>query len=215
MGLGCLALLLTVNSFFVALALGDDFDDAVSLVKPASQRLAPRLTVQPRLRPSSQPRISPSQLQALEDHAQARLHSHSAPNLMSKFMRNFAQNMRYEVLQDSKGDIPEQERLAEMRAIEEDRQRANGPPLPSLNQLENPAYEPSSLPSFQHSPASFDEEDAEQPKPRHHRQHVKVPEKQQATSLAAPPLPSKELQKSHSAARHSFPLALSLLLVLG
>mmetsp|Transcript_72083 Transcript_72083/g.168866 ORF Transcript_72083/g.168866 Transcript_72083/m.168866 type:complete len:132 (+) Transcript_72083:133-528(+) len=39
-------------------------------------------------------------------------------SLMSQFMRSFAQNMKYAVLQDSKGDMPEEERQRQMRAIE-------------------------------------------------------------------------------------------------
>ncbi|CAE7672745.1 uba1 [Symbiodinium sp. CCMP2592] len=53
---------------------------------------------------------------ALEDRARAR-HRHSG-SLMSQFMRSFAQNMKYAVLQDSKGDMPEEERQRQMRAIE-------------------------------------------------------------------------------------------------
>ena len=40
-----------------------------------------------------------------------------------RFMRGFAQNMKYAVLQDSKGDMPEEERLKQLRAIEEERKR--------------------------------------------------------------------------------------------
>ncbi|CAE7202341.1 unnamed protein product, partial [Symbiodinium necroappetens] len=52
----------------------------------------------------------------LEDRARAR-HMRSG-SLMSQFMRSFAQNMKYAVLQDSKGDMPEEERQRQMRAIE-------------------------------------------------------------------------------------------------
>lgn len=40
-------------------------------------------------------------------------------SIMQQFMHNFARNMRYAVLADSKGDMPEDERLAMMRQIQE------------------------------------------------------------------------------------------------
>eukprot|EP00913_Durusdinium_trenchii_P012440 g11679.t1 len=45
-------------------------------------------------------------------------------SLMSRFMHEFAKNMKYAVLQDSKGDMPEEERLCQLRAIEEERHSA-------------------------------------------------------------------------------------------
>mmetsp|Transcript_78480 Transcript_78480/g.139146 ORF Transcript_78480/g.139146 Transcript_78480/m.139146 type:complete len:282 (+) Transcript_78480:131-976(+) len=41
-------------------------------------------------------------------------------NIMQQFMRNFARNMRYSVLADSKGDMPEAERQRLMRQAEAD-----------------------------------------------------------------------------------------------
>lgn len=47
-------------------------------------------------------------------------------NVIHQFMHNFATNMRYAVLEDSKGDIPEEERQRMMHAIEAER---GGPPM--------------------------------------------------------------------------------------
>lgn len=40
-----------------------------------------------------------------------------------RFMRGFAENMKYAVLEDSKGDMPEEERLEQLEAIKERRRR--------------------------------------------------------------------------------------------
>ncbi|CAE7192565.1 unnamed protein product [Symbiodinium sp. CCMP2456] len=81
---------------------------------PARMHLAPAIPVEPEGAPAG-----PGQedlVTALEDRARAR-HMRSG-SLMSQFMRSFAQNMKYAVLQDSKGDMPEEERQRQMRAIE-------------------------------------------------------------------------------------------------
>mmetsp|Transcript_2902 Transcript_2902/g.9365 ORF Transcript_2902/g.9365 Transcript_2902/m.9365 type:complete len:437 (+) Transcript_2902:60-1370(+) len=54
--------------------------------------------------------------------------SQSTRGLVRKFMQNFARNMKYAVLADSKGDMPEEERLNQMQELErhqtpEERQR--------------------------------------------------------------------------------------------
>merc|ERR1719316_905123 len=47
--------------------------------------------------------------------------AHDKHNMMHQFMRNFAKNMKYAVLEDSQGDMPEAERQRMMNEL-----RSNG-----------------------------------------------------------------------------------------
>lgn len=74
----------------------------------------------------------------LQDRARARLAGGQGSSVTTQFMRSFAENMRYEVLQDSKGDIPEKERRRQMQEIERHRRAQQqmgmgGGPLPTKN----------------------------------------------------------------------------------
>mmetsp|Transcript_84672 Transcript_84672/g.202968 ORF Transcript_84672/g.202968 Transcript_84672/m.202968 type:complete len:213 (+) Transcript_84672:57-695(+) len=121
LGLACLVF----GSIKPVACVGDDFDEAVSLEPHVQSVPAHRRAAPPRmhfLTDPAEPEGAPAGqghedlVTVLEDRARAR-HMRSG-SLMSQFMRSFAQNMKYAVLQDSKGDMPEEERQRQMRAIE-------------------------------------------------------------------------------------------------
>lgn len=68
--------------------------------------------------PSPHPRISPERVMAMERQA-VKKRASASHEVMEQFMHNFARNMRYSILADSKGDMPEAERQAMLRQLRE------------------------------------------------------------------------------------------------
>lgn len=90
-----------------AAAQPDDFDEAPPA--EASDRDA--------LDPPSRG-LRRQDVQALEEKAAVR-RARASHQIMKQFMHNFARNMRYAILADSKGDMPEEERQRMLRQLQE------------------------------------------------------------------------------------------------
>ncbi|CAJ1384082.1 unnamed protein product [Effrenium voratum] len=110
----CLVCVLLLTGSNVAAR--DDFDEAVSLESP--EVAAPRAPHRLARRRSSAMEVPTQEDLIGQLEERARLRHQRSGNLMSQFMRAFSQNMKYAVLQDSKGDMPEEERLRQLKAIE-------------------------------------------------------------------------------------------------
>eukprot|EP00403_Amphidinium_massartii_P012008 CAMPEP_0178423910 /NCGR_PEP_ID=MMETSP0689_2-20121128/27932_1 /TAXON_ID=160604 /ORGANISM="Amphidinium massartii, Strain CS-259" /LENGTH=216 /DNA_ID=CAMNT_0020045519 /DNA_START=43 /DNA_END=690 /DNA_ORIENTATION=- len=87
---------------------------------------------------SPQQHLTPEQ--AEQAVAKARRRAHVQHQLMSQFMRSFAKNMKYAILEDSAGDMPEEQRQAALMKLrgQPQRQQEFMPPPMEAGAMEPP-----------------------------------------------------------------------------